>query len=92
VSVPARWAAEPPPLEEAGANYPDLLRIEYRHDLDTGTNFVMCPGYRSFQPVRKGELLARHRDREIRSEQDGIILMPLYQPQGNEGFFLMSEV
>lgn len=79
-------------LDPIGLRYPQLLQIESRYALERATDFVMEPGYRSFQPVRKGDLLARHRDQEVRSDRDGMILMPLYQPQGDEGFFLMSEI
>ena len=79
-------------LDPIGRRYPELLQIESRFALERATDFVMEPGYRSFQPVRKGDLLAHHRDEEVRSDRDGMILMPLYQPQGDEGFFLMSEI
>lgn len=84
------WAHEC--LEPIGRRYPELLQIESRYPLERATDFVMEPGYESFQPVRRGELLAKHRDVEVRSDRDGMILMPLYQPQGDEGFFLMSEI
>lgn len=79
-------------LDPIGKRYPQLLQIESRYALERATDFVMEPGYRSFQPVRKGDLLARHREEEVRSDRDGMILMPLYQPQGDEGFFLMTEI
>jgi len=38
--------------------------------------------------VRAGTLLARDKAGEIRAREDGIVVMPLYQGQGEDGFFL----
>ena len=65
----------------------DLIKV---HSIKPGDNFAMRPGYRNFQPVSKGEQLAQDRNGEIRSPADALILMPLYQPQGSDGFFLVK--
>jgi len=48
--------------------------------------------YANFDPVTKGELLAYDRHGEIRAKFDGLILMPLYQKQGNDGFFIIKDI
>ncbi len=68
------------------------FEIEYRHEIKEGSNFKMQPGYENFQPIKKGELLAIENDSEIKSEWDAYIFMPLYQSQGNDGFFVVKEV
>ncbi len=78
-------------LEPIGASLPSILRIKFRYALESTVDFSMCPGFESFQAIEEGQLLARHRDQEVRSDRNGRILMPLYQPQGDEGFFLMEE-
>ena len=50
----------------------------------------MKPGFKNFQAVTKGELLARYDDQDVKAEADGMILMPLYQAQGNDGFFIVK--
>lgn len=65
------------------------LISHYRISKDEG--FVMRPGYVNFQRVSKGEVLANNHFGEIRSPFDGRILMPLYQPQGDDGFFLLED-
>lgn len=40
----------------------------------------------------KGDLLALQNGNEIKSEWDARIFMPLYQSQGNDGFFIIEEV
>jgi succinylglutamate desuccinylase len=51
----------------------------------------MQPGYKNFQPIKKGELLAQQNGKPIYSEWDAYIFMPLYQKQGNDGFFVVTE-
>lgn len=86
----AGWAEEV--MERVAADLPSRLRIEYRHALEPRHQFRMVPGLRSFQEVEAGQLLAHDRLGEVRSPNDGRLLMPLYQPQGDEGFFTMSEL
>jgi hypothetical protein len=57
--------------------------------VDCEDDFVMEPGFRNFHKIRKGELLAEDKDGEIRSQIKGRVLMPLYQRQGNDGFFVV---
>jgi hypothetical protein len=37
--------------------------------------------------ARASQLLARDNNGEIRAESDGVIILPLYQGQGSDGFF-----
>lgn len=75
-------------------NAPDqkTFKIIYRHEIKTGDTFKMEPGYGNFQKIKKGELLAMSNGEEVRSEWDAYIFMPLYQSQGNDGFFVIDEV
>lgn len=77
-------------LAAAAAGLPRFVEARYRHGLSPGDGFQMEPGFRSFQAVSKGQLLARDREGEIRSPAEGLLLMPLYQPQGEDGFFLVQ--
>ena len=52
----------------------------------------MKPGYKNFQKISKGEVLAEDRNGHIVSQYNGRILMPLYQKQGEEGFFIIKEI
>ena len=67
----------------------DLIEV---HSVRPEDNFEMQPGYRNFQPVKKGEWLAQDETGKIRAQDDGLILMPLYQKQGDDGFFLIREI
>jgi predicted deacylase len=69
-----------------------LCRVVHRHSVVPGSGFRMEPGFRSFQPVSQGDLLAYDRGGAIRAMLSGRIFMPLYQAQGSDGFFLLSEM
>ncbi|NND05801.1 MAG: hypothetical protein HKN87_05430 [Saprospiraceae bacterium] len=71
---------------------PKVARLIYAHRIKWGDRFVMQPGYENFQMVRKGELLAKDRHGEIRAVENGLMLMPHYQKQGNDGFFLVHKI
>lgn len=68
------------------------FEIVHRHHLEPGDSFKMKGGYSNFQPIEKGEELAEHNGNTVVSEWDARIFMPLYQKQGNDGFFVVEEV
>ena len=78
----------------AEKNAPDQKTFEiiHRHGLEEDDKFKMEPGYENFQKIEKGELLAIQNGQELRSKWDAHIFMPLYQAQGNDGFFVVEEV
>lgn len=67
----------------------ELIRV---HNITPQDDFRMEPGYRNFQPITAGELIARDHRGPIFAEQDCHILMPLYQVRGDDGFFLIKVV
>ncbi len=79
-------------LARRAAEAPRIVEIRYRHAIHADDHFVMEPGFNNFQRVERGQLLAHDRRGEIRATETGLILMPLYQSQGAEGFFLVREV
>lgn len=68
------------------------FEIVYRHGLEKGDDFTMEPGFENFQKIEKGQLLAEHNGEKIHSDWDAYIFMPLYQSQGDDGFFIIKEV
>lgn len=79
-------------LRRAGADLPDIFEVRYRHALRGGEGFRMDPGYRNFEPVRRGQAIARDGRGRIRAQESGRLFLPLYQTQGDEGFFLVRPV
>ncbi|MFZ1808988.1 MAG: aspartoacylase, partial [Cyclobacteriaceae bacterium] len=72
------------------SNY--FYEITYRHHLSQGDQFSMCNGFRNFEPIIKGQHIASHNGDWVDAVEDGVIFMPLYQQQGNDGYFLIRKI
>ena len=79
-------------LERAARGLPRVLEIRHRESLENDDRFVMEPGFETFDQVSKGQLLATKNGEEVRAKERGRMLLPLYQGQGNDGFFLCRRV
>ncbi|MDX1666769.1 MAG: succinylglutamate desuccinylase/aspartoacylase family protein [Saprospiraceae bacterium] len=76
-------------LIEYARNLPKLAELVTAHRVRAEDGFKMMPDYKNFQRVKKGEILAYDKRGPIRASADARILMPLYQKQGDDGFFLI---
>jgi succinylglutamate desuccinylase len=79
-------------LIEYSEGLPKVAELITTHHIEPGDGFQMCPDYKNFQPVKKGETLAKDHNGTIIAPDDGLILMPLYQKQGEDGFFLVRQI
>ena len=79
-------------VDARAAGTPRVVEIRHRHHVEFEDEFLMGPGCRNLQRIKRGQVLARDRNGEIVSSEDGRILMPLYQSQGSDGFFVVREV
>ena len=75
----------------------DELRTKHNHFVLTdrykiaeGEHFEMEAGFSNFEHVYKGEILARNQNGNILAKSDSNIFMPLYQKQGDDGFFIIK--
>ena len=73
-------------------NLPKAVQVIDNHQIMSNDNFKMMPNYQNFQAIKKGEILATDKNGAIKSPEDCLILMPLYQLQGSDGFFLVKEI
>lgn len=71
---------------------PRVVEVRYRHAITPEDDFSMLPGFDNFQPIKKGQLLAEQRSGEIRARESGLMMMPLYQKLGEDGFFIAREI
>lgn len=69
-----------------------IVEVRYRHAITPKDKFRMHAGYNNFDPVGRGEVLADDATGSVRSPESGLILMPLYQKLGEDGFFVGREV
>lgn len=79
-------------LIEYSRGLPKVSELILTHPIQPEDNFRMEPDYKNFQEVFAGEVLAYDRNGPVRAEEDGLLLMPLYQKQGEDGFFLIRPV
>ncbi|NNE43909.1 MAG: aspartoacylase [Gemmatimonadetes bacterium] len=71
---------------------PQILEIFKRHAIAPEDRFIMKPGYRNFQRVRRGEVVGQDRTGPITVSDNSLLFLPLYQGLGSDGFFLARSV
>jgi predicted deacylase len=74
-------------LTRARGDLPPLIGVVSRYAVEPALGFQMEPGFANIQPIVRGTLIAREGKGEIRAPFDGLVLLPLYQAQGSDGFF-----
>lgn len=78
-------------LNRQTQSLPHKVEFLYKHIIEPEDNFKMRPGFKNFDKVKKGQWLANDRHGKILAQRDGFVLMPLYQQQGEDGFFIVEE-
>lgn len=80
-------------LRQSASSLPRMTELTYIHHIapDGSDGFEMLPGFGNFQPITSGTLLATDNNGEVYAPADGYLLMPLYQEQGDEGFFMVRD-
>lgn len=69
-----------------------FFHIVFKYTIQDNENFVMNKGYSNFKKIKKGTQLAFSNGISIESPRNGLIFMPLYQKQGNDGFFVIRKI
>ncbi|MEM8931683.1 MAG: succinylglutamate desuccinylase/aspartoacylase family protein [Acidobacteriota bacterium] len=71
---------------------PHVVEVRHRHPVHVEDEFRMEPGWINLQAVTAGTVLAHDRNGPIPAPESGLVLMPLYQAQGEDGFFVVREL
>ena len=79
-------------LDRRRAGLPRVVEVISRRSVSPEDGFRMEPGFRNIDRARKEQLLARDQSGEIRAPADGMVILPLYQGLGRDGFFWGREV
>lgn len=69
-----------------------IFEVRHREAVLPVHGFLMNPGFQNFDRIRRGQVLATNRHGMVKAPESGLILMPLYQKQGDDGFFLVRMV
>jgi predicted deacylase len=87
VPAPPGLAAARAYLARVCGELPSMIEVVQRHAIRPEHAFRMEPGFANIHRTAAGTLLARDRTGEIRAPFDGLLLLPLYQSDGTDGFF-----
>ncbi len=85
-------AAHTETLVESSRGVPPVIEVRYRHAVTEEDEFEMVPGFDNFVPVDKGQVVAHDRTGPIRARESGLMLLPLYQGKGEDGFFIARPI
>ncbi len=79
-------------LKSSSANNMNFYEIKKRFAITPEDSFKMEPAFQSFQIIEKGTLLAHYNDEPVYAEKKSMLFMPLYQPLGAEGYFIIKQI
>jgi hypothetical protein len=69
-----------------------FYEITYKYSIIDHGKFKMISGFNNFDKIIKGQRLAQNKFMDIKSPFNGLIFMPLYQNQGQDGFFIVNKI
>lgn len=70
----------------------EVFEVMYKYEIKPFEEFKMNPGFVSFQKIKLGDELALSNDTIIKSPITARLFMPLYQKQGEDGFFIIRTI
>lgn len=70
----------------------NFYQISHRYQLEKEEDFTMKPGFVNFDTIQKSEVLATSNAEAVKASVGGKIFMPLYQKQGDDGFFIITKI
>ena len=69
-----------------------IFEVRFKYTIGEKEEFTMKPHYVNFQFIKKNELLASNQNQNIYASEKGRIFMPLYQKQGDDGYFIIRRI
>jgi predicted deacylase len=69
-----------------------FYEVIHREAIKAEDDFEMRPGFTNFDPIKKDQVLAENKVGPVRASRSGVILMPLYQKLGDDGFFIGQRI
>jgi len=69
-----------------------FYEIDYRYLINGTEDFMMINVFDNFQKIKKDQVLALSGNTQVKASMDGMIFMPLYQDQGDDGFFIITKI
>lgn len=69
-----------------------FYEIDYRQSISSNDVFSMQPSFLNFDSINKDQKLATLNKKQVYAPFKGRIFMPLYQKQGEDGFFIVARI
>lgn len=79
-------------LARRSEGLPRVVDVRYRHVVSGQDAFRMHAGFRNFDLIRAGDELGTDRSGPVRAAFAGRLFLPLYQEQGDDGFFIVRRL
>jgi succinylglutamate desuccinylase len=79
-------------LQKAAEHITAAYEVVFKYHIAPKEIFKMKPGFKSFQPIKKGDLLAFSNEEPVYARHSYELFMPLYQSKGNDGFFIIKKI
>jgi Succinylglutamate desuccinylase / Aspartoacylase family len=79
-------------LKINATNNNQIFEVVYLHKIKEGEVFKIKKGFKSFQTICKGQVLAISNKINVISPFNAKLFMPLNQKKGKEGFFIIKKV
>lgn len=70
----------------------NFYEIDYQYIIKEVEDFKMNLGFENFEKIKKHQDLAISNNTRVKAPIGGRIFMPLYQMQGNDGFFIVNRI
>ena len=78
-------------MRDFSAKITGFYEVKYIYKIKGKEDFMMNPNMQNFEKLKKGQSIARNQDGPITAPMNGHLLMPLYQKQGEEGFYIITK-
>lgn len=69
----------------------ELFEIIDKHSIEKDEKFKMIQGFANFQKIQKNQALATSNSKTLYSKHKALVFMPLYQKQGDDGYFIIKK-
>ncbi len=79
-------------LADARRGLHDVFEVIYRRGIEPDDAYVMTPGFTNFTAIRAGRIVGRDVAGPVPAPMGGRLFLPLYQAQGDDGYFLVRPV
>lgn len=78
-------------MRAARRSLPKVFEMVHRHPVEPEDRYRTRPGFTNFQSIRAGTVIGDDRTGAVVAPVGGMLLMPLYQELGEDGFFVVRD-